>query len=299
MTALKERRWEIMEVGETFGPVMVDVDNALLRGFAYSVDDFSPGHLLPGHDGVHRAHPALLCREARDVIATHYDIASGGAGMHVKHECFFHSCPVVGSTYVVTGRHTEKFIKRDKQYIVLESDVSDRDGRLLMRQRSTHIRALKPGVAKSVAPADAAPPLREGPVAANADEAVEGALLKPVEKRLTQEHLTVFAGTSWNNIHNDPAIARQAGLAGTIASGLQTLAAVSELMGAYFGAGWTDHGHIAVAFTAPLLVNQPFSAGARILSRTDTRVTAEVWAETPAGLCVLAGQASAVHSIRS
>src|SRR5690606_5504296 len=114
MTILKERRWEIMEVGEEFGPLDVTVDLALVRAYAFAVDDFTPTHLFPEtEDAPVMAHPTLLCREARDVISTAYDIASGGAGMHTKHECYFFGCPRVGDTYTITGRHTEKYIKRE------------------------------------------------------------------------------------------------------------------------------------------------------------------------------------------
>lgn len=298
MASLKERRWEIMEVGEEFGPTEVTVDLAMVRAFAFSVDDFSPAHLHPSPDGVHLAHPALLCREARDVIGTVYDIASGGAGMHTKHECFFFGCPEVGKSYSISGRHTEKYLKREKQYIVLQSEVHDAEGQLLFRQRSTHIRALKPGVAKAL-PALA----REGedktpepalPIANKRSDIASGVLLCPLHKRFTQEHLTVFAGTSWDNIHNDPQIAIAAGLRGTIASGLQTMAAVSELMESYFGAGWTNGGHLAVAFIAPLLVDEPITVGAKITELTSAKASAEVWADTRSGVRVLAGNASAL-----
>src|SRR3546814_1220107 len=84
---LKERRWELMEVGEQFGPIFVTVNDRLVRNFAYAVDDFDLVCRSPANGEARFGPPTLLCREARDVIATAYDIASGGAGMHAKHEC--------------------------------------------------------------------------------------------------------------------------------------------------------------------------------------------------------------------
>jgi len=297
MTILKERRWEIMEVGEEFGPVQVTVDIALVRAYAFAVDDFTPSHLYPKtEDAPVMAHAALLCREARDIISTAYDIASGGAGMHTKHECYFFGCPTVGDTYTITGRHTEKYIKREKQYVVLESDVHDAAGKLLFRQRSTHIRALKPGVAKTAepaAPGAGAEVEPERAVALTREQVATGVDLRPLTKRFAQEHLTVFAGTSWNNIHNDPELAKSSGLRGTVASGLQTMAAVAELMESYFGEGWTDGGSLAVAFIAPLYVDETITVGATITTITTDAVTADVWCETGTGVRVLAGSASA------
>src|SRR3546814_4901292 len=52
----------------------------LVRNFAYAVDDFDLVCRSPANGEARFGPPTLLCREARDVIATAYDIASGGAG---------------------------------------------------------------------------------------------------------------------------------------------------------------------------------------------------------------------------
>ncbi len=294
MTALKERRWEVMEVGEEFGPIRVVVDDRLLRDFAYSVDDFAPLFLW-GDGGTRIGHPTLLCREARDVIATHYDLASGGAGMHAKHALEIHACPRLGETVTVTGRHVEKFLKRGKQYIVLESEVRAADGSQVLLQRSTHIRALEPGVVKVPEPAPA-PPAPIG-IATTAAEVRAGVALPTIRRRFTQEMLTVFAGCGWDNIHNDPGIARAAGLRGTVASGLQTIAAASSVLHGVFGRGWREGGRLDAAFTAPCFVDDTIEAGATV---TDVAVEGgrrfaalDLRCDTLAGIRVLAGTARA------
>ncbi len=295
MTTLKERRWEVMEVGEEFGPLRVAVDERLLRDFAYAVDDFDPLFLWGAGVVPRIGYPTLLCREARDVIATHYDIASGGAGMHAKHALEIHACPRLGETVTVTGRHAEKFMKRGKQYVVLESEVRDAAGALVLRQRSTHIRALEPGVTKAAAPAPALLPSVE--IATCAAEIRPGVALPPLRRRFTQEMLTVFAGCGWANIHNDPAIARGAGLRGTVASGLQTMAAASSLLHGVFGQGWREGGRLDVAFTAPCFVDETIEAGATVtdvLTDGGRRVAVlELRCDTDAGVRVLAGTARA------
>src|SRR3546814_5554102 len=133
--------------------------------------------------------------------------------MHAKHECEIFGCPRIGETYRITGSHVEKYLKREKQYIVLESHVHDPAGRLLLKQRSTHIRALKPGVAKSTpgpaADAAAVPPAEVGCAEAPADLR-PGVEMRPLTKTLNQDHPTVFAGTGWPNLHNAPEIAKGA-----------------------------------------------------------------------------------------
>jgi acyl dehydratase len=284
-----------MEVGEAFGPLRVAVDDRLLRDFAYAVDDFDPLFLRGDGAEPRIGHPTLLCREARDVIATHYDIASGGAGMHAKHALEIHACPRIGETMTVTGRHVEKFLKRGKQYIVLESEVRDAAGALVLRQRSTHIRALEPGVAKAAKPAP--PPPAPTGIGTTASAIRPGMALPPLRRRFTQEMLTVFAGCAWANIHNDPGIARAAGLRGTVASGLQTMAAVSSLLHGVFGRGWREGGRLDVAFTAPCFVDETIEAGATVTevqTESGRRFAAlELRCDTTAGVRVLAGTARA------
>lgn len=302
MTVLKERRWEVMEVGETFGPIEVEVTDALVKAYVYSCDDFDPAWLQASGDVARVAPPLLLCREARDVIRTGYDIASGGAGMHTKHACEIHGCAAIGERVRITGEHVEKFIKREKQYIVLESTVRGADGRTLLVQRSTHIRGLKPGVAKAAGPeaqsdegAHPAPPPGAGFVAPGAPLAA-GMTLQPITKKLSQEQLTVFAGTDWPNIHNAREVARAAGLRDCVASGLQTLAFASELMARHCGPEWREGGTMDVAFTAPLFVDEQVRVGGKVVEVLQQegrrRLVVELTCVTEAGVQVLGGKAS-------
>lgn len=296
---LKERRWELMEVGEAFGPLDLLVDDAMIKAFAYAVDDLRAWNATD-EEGRRVGQPTLLCREARDVIRTAYDLASGGAGMHTKHRCVIHDCPRLGERVRITGQHVDKYLRRDRQTIVLGSEVRGEDGRLVLSQTSTHIRALKPGVAKRVEPPSAVPDTPPSPppspvASGRAQPLAHGQLLPPLLKQPTPEQLAVFAGLEWRNIHNDVDVARTAGLPGCIASGLQTLAYVSELLELALGDGWRRGGILDVAFTAPLLAHQPVRVFARVADEADpdpSRVAFDVWCDTPGGLRVLAGRAS-------
>lgn len=300
MAELKERRWEVMEVGETFGPIEVVVTDHMIKSFAYAVDDYDPAYMV-GLPGVGRiGHPPLLCRDARDVIRTAYDLASGGAGLHAKHECEFFSCPRLGQRVIITGSHIDKYVKRDKQYIILESEVRDEEGSLLLRQRSAHLRGLKPGVAKAEqAPVTVAevPTIVGSPIVEGATrEVAVGAQLKPIVKVMTQEQMTVYAGTDWKNIHTDLEVAQKAGLATTVASGLQTVAYLSELMTLFCGEGWRNGGKLAVAFVSPVFLGDTVYTSGRVKEMTQEdaglRVSVDVWCENQAGKRVTVGTAS-------
>jgi len=301
MVQLKERRWEVMEVGEEFGPIELAVTDHMIKSFAYAVDDYDPAYLSDAAGTGRLGHPTLLCRDARDVIRTMYDIASGGGGLHAKHECKLYGCPHLGEQVVLTGRHVEKYLKRDKQYIILESEARRKDGTLLLRQRSTHLRGLKPGVARVEAAAAAPPPVPSivgvPVVEVGVSSVTVGTQLQPIVKTMTQEQFTVFAGTDWKNIHNDLDVARSNGLPTTLASGLQTVAYISELLTRFCGDGWRSGGRMAVAFVAPAFLADTLYTSAQVkevaAEEHATRVSLEVWCENQAGKKVTVGTASA------
>lgn len=217
--------------------------------------------------------------------------------MHTKHACEVYRCATIGERVCITGRHVDKFVKRDKQTIVLASEVHGEGGDLILSQRSTHIRALQPGVAKRVETRGTAELPRKEDVASDLQSLQVGSWLPPLAKVASREQLIAFAGVEWPNIHTDESIARAAGLQGCIASGLQTMAYVSELLARCLGDGWRIGGRIEVAFTAPLLANVAVYACARVREIATEggcgRAIFDVWCDTQAGLRVLAGTASA------
>lgn len=301
MPQLKERKWDLMEVGEEFGPVEVVITDHMIKSFAYAVDDYNPAYFV-GLPGVGRiGHPTLLCTETRDVIRTAYDLHSGGSGLHTKNEAELFASPRLGQRIVITGRHADKYIKREKQYVVLEAEAKDEHGSIILRHRSTHLRGLRQGVAKTAAPAPvatgSAPTIAGSPMVevASADTPV-GAQLRPIAKYLTQEQMTVFAGTQGRNIHNDLETARAAGLATTVASGLQTMAYISEVMTHFCGRGWREGGKLAVAFISPVYLGDTVYASGQVKEKAEDpgglRIFLEVWCENQAGTRVTVGTAS-------
>jgi len=51
--------------------------------------------------------------------------------VNAGNEVEFYNPPIVGKTIHVTGRISDKYLRRDKPYIVIEATAVDEDGRLL------------------------------------------------------------------------------------------------------------------------------------------------------------------------
>ena len=51
--------------------------------------------------------------------------------MNAGNEVEFFNPPIVGKKILVKGRVADKYLRRDKPYIVIEATATDEDGRLL------------------------------------------------------------------------------------------------------------------------------------------------------------------------
>lgn len=77
-----------------------------------------------------------------------------------------------------------------------------------------------------------------------------GQQLPEMEKTITQEQITRYAGASGdhNLLHLDPEFASASQFGGVIAHGMLTLAFISEMLTVAFGRSWLQSGELKVRF---------------------------------------------------
>jgi len=124
------------------------------------------------------------------------------------------------------------------------------------------------------------------------------AQIPPVMKTVTQEVINQYAEASGdsNPIHVDTEFAKKAGLGGTIAHGMLSLAYLSQMLMQFFGEGWVRGGHLAVSFIAPVRPGDQITARGIIVDKVKeggrVRLVADVWCENQKGEKVIVGKAS-------
>lgn len=93
-----------------------------------------------------------------------------------------------------------------------------------------------------------------------------GASLPELKRRVTQEHINLYASASgdFNPIHIDPEFARQTPLGGTIAHGMLILAYISEFMTSSFGLSWLTSGKLNARLKAPACPGDTVTVSGRI-----------------------------------
>ena len=113
-----------IQVGDEFGPVeyVITQDN---------IDNFRKAVGNPN-----ARYPTVAKRHAATLLETRY---AYGGGINAGHECEDYNPPIPGKKIIVTGKVVDKYIKRDKPYLIFEAKAVDEDGRLIEIIRLTRM----------------------------------------------------------------------------------------------------------------------------------------------------------------
>ena len=119
---LPELNYDKLQIGEELGTYEYLLTQEILDAFRASVED--PDAVFPTIGVKHDATALAMCYQ--DNIG----------GVNAGNEMEFHNPPVPGKKITVTGRVHDKYLRRDKPYLVIEATAIDEDGRLLEKMRT-------------------------------------------------------------------------------------------------------------------------------------------------------------------
>ena len=119
---LKEFVYDQVEIGEELGSYEYEMTQEMLDNFRASIDD------------PEATFPTLAVKHDATALNMVYDDTTGG--VNAGNEVEFFNPPVPGKKIYVTGRIADKYLRRDKPYLVIEATAVDEDGRLLERLRT-------------------------------------------------------------------------------------------------------------------------------------------------------------------
>lgn len=257
---LKEPIYETIEIPEQFGPVELVVDDLKIKRFAFVTDDFGDWYLKAGPSGPRIAQPGLLANDLLQLFTTRY-AASQVVGLHTSEELSWERPIELGQVVRLSGRYIDKYEHRGQGSVVMEAEATDAAGRVLMRHRGIEIMRTRPGDVGGRGSAEATGPRVSGEwdtsralVHRVVVDTPPGTGLVPLRKEITFEQMAVFSrlGEFVQNIHNDLATAREAGLDLPIVQGQQQVCYLAELGARAFGAAWFTSGWLKVKFLRPV-----------------------------------------------
>ena len=125
--------FEDMPLGEAYVDEYV-LTPELAREYAEGIEDFNPWYLENSPFGVPIANPALLVAQHVRLFKTRY--ATGG-NVHTRHDTQFLNPARIGKKITVSGTLVDKYVRRGREYLVVECRSVDEDGVELCRDRRT------------------------------------------------------------------------------------------------------------------------------------------------------------------
>jgi acyl dehydratase len=276
-------------VGRYYGERRIEITPELVAHYARAVQDQNPWYFEDSPFGGPVA-PALILHS--EVYHTIDWYLSYFGNLHARQEFEFFAPIMVGDTVTARRQIVERYVKRDREYVVLEVGCYDDSGRLLNRGR-THQSFVNKS-AGVVVDKD-----REKRADRRFDVEQAGALktIAGPEREITIEMCQLFSGPH-KNYHNDVEEARKLGFPDIVVQGMMSLCFVSGMMTEQFGDGWYTGGRMNVALVNVLWQGERVTAGAQVTEETPEgtrkREQAQVWVAKADGTKVVVGSASAL-----
>jgi acyl dehydratase len=276
-------------VGRYYGERRIEITPELVTHYANAVQDQNPWYFGDSPFGGPVA-PALILHS--EVYHTIDWYLSYFGNLHARQEWEIFAPIMVGDTVTARRQIVERYLKRDREYVVMEVGCYDDDGRLLNRGR-THQSFVNKSVGVVV------DKNREKRADRRFDVERERALetIAGPEREITLEMCQLFSGPH-KNYHNDVEEARKLGFPDIVVQGMMSLCFVSEMMTERFGEGWYTGGRMNVNLVNVLWQGERVTAGGQVTEETPEgsrkRGLAHVWVAKEDRTKVVIGTASAL-----
>ena len=118
--------YDDVQIGEELGSYEYELTQEMIDLYRKAVDD--PDAVFP----------TIAVKHDATSLALAYDDQTGS--INAGNEIDLHNPPIPGKKIRVTGRIHDKYVRRDKPYLVIEATATDEDGRLIERMRTYQIK---------------------------------------------------------------------------------------------------------------------------------------------------------------
>lgn len=271
-------------VGEYYGERQVEITPELVQHYADSVLDYNPWYFGDSPFGGPIAPAFLLHSEVYTTLDWYLSIFGN---LHARQEWELFAPVMVGDTIIARRQIVDRYIKRDREYVVMEAGLFGTDGRLFQRGRTHQSFLLDAKPQGVVVDKDREKRSdRKFEVEAEAVEEIAGA-----EKQITVEMCKLFSPRK--SYHNDAEEAKKLGFPDIVVQGMMSLCFISEMMTTRFGPGWLAGGRMDVRLVNVLWGEDKATAKGLVTECGPLRDTASVWCEKADGTKFVVGSASA------
>jgi acyl dehydratase len=279
-------------VGRYIGERTVEITPDFIEQYSQSVEDENPVYSGESPFGGPVAPALLLHSEVYRSLEWYLPRIYGN--LHARQEWDLFHPALMGDTVTTRSMVIDRYVKRDREYVVNEVTCFGADGRTLNRGR-THQSFLLDNAVSGVV-VDKAREKR----ADRRFDAEEGDVIEEIAgpvKEVTLEMCQAFSGPH-KNYHNDVEAARKLGFPDIVVQGMMPLCFISEMMTNRFGAGWLAGGRMNVNLVNVLWRGDSVTARGAVRDVTPEgsrkRTHLQVWCDKADGTKVVVGSASAI-----
>lgn len=214
--------------------------------------------------------------------------------LHAREEWESYRPVRVGETVRTRCTVIDRYIKRDREYVVNEALTFNSEGALVSRARAHQSFLLETRLGSVVVDKG-----RERAVGRVFEMGQKGGTpIEGPERVVTEAMCMVFSGPGLN-YHNNRDKARELGFPDIVVQGMLPVCLIAEMMIRRFGLGFFCGGRMSVNLVNVVWVDDGLRVRGMILNRRregeNTRADCEVWCEKADGVKVVVGSASALE----
>ncbi|MGZ5091130.1 MAG: MaoC family dehydratase [Burkholderiales bacterium] len=126
--------FEDIQIGQSLGEMEWQITDDLIDLQCQLDQDFDP-LFFPQVEGARIAPPQITYRPPRWLFSRAYNVR----GLFVRWESETFRPIEANTTITVSGSVVEKFVKKDREFVVYQAEGKDRNGNLIFRTRRTHV----------------------------------------------------------------------------------------------------------------------------------------------------------------
>lgn len=279
-------------VGRDMGGHEYTIGPDSIRRYADGTDDRHPWYRDASPFGAPLAPALLLHSEVYSNLAWYLPNLIGN--LHAKQEWELFHPMLVGAAVRTRSTVVERYVKRDREYVVNEVLITDATGRWLQRSRTHQSFLIEAGRAGFVVDKNREKQSdRKFIVGEGAGRELDAA-----EKTITHAMCVAFSGPH-KSYHTDPEMARALGFPDIVVQGMMSVCFISEIMTRNFGAGWFCGGKLNVSLVNVVWPKDRLAVRGKVREEVSegakTRVYCDVWCEKADGVKTIVGTASALR----
>jgi acyl dehydratase len=281
-------------VGRDYGTFEYPITPERIRTYVEGTGDDNPWYRGDSPLGGPVA-PALIIHSAVYKPATEWYLPKIFGNLHARQEWENFAPVMVGDTLRARRLIVERYLKRDREYVVCEVIVTNSAGLIVSRSR-THQSFVPESIQTEGFAVDKS--REKDPARAFKIGDRGGEVFDAPSRTITEPMCYAFSGPA-RNYHNDRAKAIELGFPEIVVQGMLSVCLVSEMMTRRFGLGWFYGGKMDVRLVNVVWGNDVTAPHGSIIGRhaegRHTRAEAEVWCDKADGTKTIVGSASALE----